>query len=178
MAADTVGNCYVSSGFHGQATIGRTLLYSGARDDMFVAKFGSNGVPIWAIQSSNAFSFSASAGIALHGSSNVFAGLDAYVGSGVAKVFLAKLSSAGSLIWKSSTNVPGAESAVATESNGNPYSVGNGLLRHLAIHRPICNQLRPPVLSVRESVAGRQRAVLRLNVRVDGYDAERYGCRG
>jgi fibronectin type 3 domain-containing protein len=109
VAVDGGGNVFVTGEFVGTASVaGRTLISAGGKD-IFLAKYGANGSPLWA-EGFGGPDDEAAAGLAADGSGNVilagtfqssadFGGAQALVSSGYKDIVLAKYGSAGNYVW-------------------------------------------------------------------------------
>jgi hypothetical protein len=137
VVTDTLGDVYVSGPFSGSATFGATTLPGGTgRSVVFVAKLNSAGTFQWAVQMGNSgddetYSLAIDAagnlytagyyqGTATFGSTTLTASADF-------DSFVAKLNSAGSVLWADDMGGPGNASAagVAADGAGDIYSTGD-----------------------------------------------------
>jgi RTX calcium-binding nonapeptide repeat (4 copies)/Beta-propeller repeat len=137
VVTDTSGDVYVSGPFGGSATFGAITLPGGpGKSDVFVAKLNSAGTFQWARQMGNSgddetYSLAIDAvgnlytagyyqGTATFGSTTLTASADF-------DSFVAKLNSAGSVVWADDMGGPGNASAtsVAADGAGDIYSTGD-----------------------------------------------------
>jgi hypothetical protein len=152
VATDSSGNVFVIGPFGAALTlyntgggVGATMIFVGGAADVFLAKYSSAGSVVWATRAvGTTVSADYGYGVATDSSGNVFvtgyysAALTLYnTGGGVGAtlaytsgndVFLAKYSSAGSVVW--ATRIAGTTTgsdfayAVATDSSGNVFVTG------------------------------------------------------
>ena len=148
VATDSAGGVFVT-GYYGAGltlyntggTTGATLPYTGSLTDAFLAKYSSGGSVVWAAQIAGTSS-DVGNGVATDSSGNVFvtgyygAALTLYntgggTGATLATVngndcFLAKYSSAGSVLWAAQIAGIGGDGGygVATDSSGNVFVTG------------------------------------------------------
>src|SRR5262249_36134175 len=109
VTVDGAGNVYVNGWFTGTATIGTTSLTSAGGEDLYVAKLDSTGTALWAVDFGGSGTFEEPGGLAVDGAGNVyvtglFEGTAAFGGvsltsAGGDDVFVAKLTSAGTVAW-------------------------------------------------------------------------------
>lgn len=108
VASDASGNAFVSGSFNGAATFGTNALVSAGSDDLFLAKLDSAGNFLWATQAgrTNSGYWAAlkvdAAGVAwwsgtFGGRLNL--GTNSFVSAGGNDLFLARMSSAGGVLW-------------------------------------------------------------------------------
>lgn len=136
IAADQNGNCYVTGDFEGTAELGKKIIESAGKNDVFLAKFSSDGTIQWLKRAGSATGDDHASAISLDDSDNVF--LAGYF-SGLAKfgstnlknmgsedIFLAKYSTSGNEIWARQTGGKGNERARAMklDKGGNVYVAG------------------------------------------------------
>jgi hypothetical protein len=145
IAVDSSGNSYVTGYFvvattfgHGEAT--PTTLTSAGSEDIFVAKYDSNGALLWAKRAGGT-NADHGAGIAVDNSGNSYvtggSRLSATFGEGEANettlmsagnhdIFVAKYSSSGLLIWAKRAGGTTLDEgfAIAVDSSGNSYVTG------------------------------------------------------
>jgi len=139
ISLDATGNCYVAGIFYGTAVFGNTTLTSLGGDDMFAAKFDSDGNPIWAKRiGENGYDYDG-VQIAADASGCYFAGsfsdtliLDSYEfvttpGTGL-DLFLTRLDANGDVVWaKHAEGTPGSifASGMTIDASGNCYLTGS-----------------------------------------------------
>jgi hypothetical protein len=109
VAVDSGGNVFVTGEFQATGTFaGRSLTSAGGKD-IFLAKYGADGTPLWAEEFGGPDDEGV-AGLAADGSGNVvlsgtfqstadFGGAQALVSSGYKDIVLAKYGSAGNNVW-------------------------------------------------------------------------------
>lgn len=112
IVTDTVGNIYITGSFYGNATFGSTTLTSAGNNDIYIAKFNSNGILQW-INRAGGTSTDSSDGMAVDADGNVYITgyfyssctfwsynhISSVVSLGGTDIFIAKYNSNGSLQW-------------------------------------------------------------------------------
>lgn len=148
-AVDASGNVYISGNFSGTADFdpgaGTTNLVSAGGEDIFFAKYNSNGEIVWAFRAGGTGT-DRSLAIAVDGSGNVYIGgyftgtVDFDPGAGTTNLvsaggncaFFAKYNSSGELLWaKSIGNDIGSQTkSLKVDGSGNVYITGyfNGIV--------------------------------------------------
>jgi len=150
VATDSSGNVFVTGNYQAALTLyntggttGATLAFTGG-NDVFLAKYSSAGSVVWAAQiTGTTTSYDVGQGVATDSSGNVFvtgyygAALTLYNTGGTTGAtlaftggydgFLAKYSSAGSVLWATRIASTGNDFVlgVATDSSGNVFVTGN-----------------------------------------------------
>jgi hypothetical protein len=136
VAADATGNVYVNGWFTGTASIGNTTLTSAGGEDVAVAKLDVSGTVLWA-RSFGGSGNEEPGGIAVDSAGNVylagfFEGTAAFGGTtltsaGGDDVFVAKLTSAGTVSWAKRLGGSGRDwdYDLAVDRSGNVYLAGN-----------------------------------------------------
>jgi hypothetical protein len=136
VASDPSGNLFVTGIFSGTAQFGATLLTNSGGTDLFVAKYGSTGNPLWARQAGgpgndNGYS------CATDSNGNVYVvggiGTNASFGSialtnaGSDDIFVAKYESSGSVLWARRFGGIGPDDGwcVTVDSKNNIYVGGS-----------------------------------------------------
>jgi hypothetical protein len=147
VAVDGLGNSYVSGLFNGSATFGQgqanqTTLTTVGLDDIFVAKYDSNGVLQWVRRAGGAES-DGSLGIAVDGFGDsyvtgFFTGVATFgqgqanqttlTSAGARDIFVVKYDSGGLLQWAKQAGAGGTNydqgMGVAVDGSGNVHAVG------------------------------------------------------
>ena len=135
IAADRLGNSYVTGWFIGTATFGGKTLTSDGEGDIFVAKYDGDGKILWARRAGGS-SFDEGAGIAVDVSGNCyvtgyFSGTGTFGGvtltsRGNGDIVIAKYDSAGNVKWAKAFG--GSEedrgNHIALDGLGNCYVTG------------------------------------------------------
>jgi hypothetical protein len=146
MTTDPAGNTYVTGTYQGVADFGTNRLIALASSDMFVAKYGPDGTPLWAHEGSATSTYftnviaNAGYGVAVDAQGNTYVagsfagtnfpyGLDAIVSAGDADVFLVKYDYTGMLergTWSQRAGGTGWDSAqaLAIDRDDNLYVTG------------------------------------------------------
>lgn len=146
IAVDSSGNSYVTGSFNGTATFGpgeaneTTLATFGTRE-MFVAKYDSSGLLVWAKQAGNKDGVISGHGIAVDGNGNSvvtgsFSGRAVFASGEANQValdstefatdaFVAKYDSSGQFVWATQAGGASAGFGIAVDSFGNSYVTGN-----------------------------------------------------
>ena len=147
IAVDGLGNSYVTGGFSGTVTFGlgeanQTILTSAGYNDIFVAKYNTNGALLWAKRAGGAADDDWGSGIAVDGAGKVYVTgafrVTATFGAGEAHqttltsagyndIFVAKYDSNAALIWvkrAGGTDVDEGNS-IALDGSGNSYVTGS-----------------------------------------------------
>ncbi|MDH3445826.1 MAG: SBBP repeat-containing protein, partial [Deltaproteobacteria bacterium] len=139
-SVDGLGNSYITGNFQGTASFGSTMLASAGSDDIFVAKYDSNGNLLWA-KKDGGMGSDRGAGIAVDGLGNsyvtgVFNGTAIFgpgeanevslASNGSEDIFVAKYASDGTFIWATKAGGPGADQGarVAVDGSGNSFVTG------------------------------------------------------
>jgi Beta-propeller repeat/FG-GAP-like repeat len=143
---DDSGNGYVAGSFAGSVTFGlgeasQAILTAAGSDDIFLAKYNSNGALLWATRSGGA-GFDEGFGIAVDGSGNSFvtgyfdgsatfgagdANQTTVISNGGFDIFVAKYDSNGALLWAKGAGGTGFDISygVAVDGSGNSYATGS-----------------------------------------------------
>lgn len=148
IAVDTLGNSYVTGSFEGSVTFGEaelneTTLSSAGGSDIFVAKYDSNGILVWAKRAGGA-DFDVGAGVAVDtlGDSYVTGGfggsatfgvgetneITLVTTAGIRDIFVAKYDSNGLLVWAKKAGGTRNEEGgggIAVDTSGNSYVTGS-----------------------------------------------------
>jgi len=136
VAVDAAGNLYVTGFFAGTASFGATNLVSSGLEDVFVAKYSSDGTLLWARKAGGS-SYDEGRGIAVDATGNAYvAGLfqgtatftsTNVTSSGQSDVFVAKYNAQGALVWvrKAGGNSFDEAHAIAIDPGGNGYLTGS-----------------------------------------------------
>ncbi len=126
-AADASGNVYVVGRFYGDANFGGTTLHNAGQDDAFLAKFASDGSPLWAKNIGGTDSDIANAvAVDSHGNAIVVGafrgkvsfGSDTYTSAGQ-DAFVAKFSPAGAYLSSDHFGASAQAHAVAVDRQDN-----------------------------------------------------------
>ncbi|MCC5608895.1 SBBP repeat-containing protein [Nostoc sp. CHAB 5834] len=137
IAADTLGNTYVTGAFNGTATFGNTTLTSTSfgYSDAFIAKFDSNKNVLWAQklggtltdfglgitvdEAGNSYATGSFSGTASFGSTTL-------TSAGNEDGFITKLDSSGNVLWaqKLGSMSSGSGIGITTDAIGNIYATG------------------------------------------------------
>jgi len=140
VAADTSGNSYVTGFFKKTAVFGQvTLTSKGQWGAFFVARLNSAGKVLWAVAGDGVTGGGEGHGIAVDGSGNCYVtgylfgtttfGQTTLVSKGAGDVFVAKLNSAGGVVWATAA-VEGPSNdhgnGIAVDSAGNSHVTGVG----------------------------------------------------
>jgi PKD repeat protein len=136
IAADNLGNQYVTGIFYGITTIGSTTLSSNGVQDIFVAKIDTSGNWLWAISAGGSNSeeswsivLDTSDHIYITGyfSGTAFFGSTALTSSGSTDIFIAKIDNNGNWLW--AKRAGGADgdigAGIAIDNDSNIYLTGN-----------------------------------------------------
>jgi hypothetical protein len=136
LAVDSSDNCYVTGFFQGSATFGSFVLTSAGGFDVYVAKYDSSGNVVWATGMGGS-GLEQGFGLALDAANNCyiagyFTSANSTFGSqtihtaGGNDIFLAKLSSSGTVLWARSAGGAGSDRGftVAVDAQGSPYVGG------------------------------------------------------
>jgi len=138
---DPIGNIYITGAFINSADLGGITLTStndGSYEEMFVAKYDSDGNSIWANYAlvPYAGNYASGTGIAADGNGNVYIsgyyqysisfGEDTLSNAGNIGIFLAKYASDGTPLWGRSPGGTGTDwsSGLCVEPNGNVLYTG------------------------------------------------------
>jgi hypothetical protein len=135
VGVDAGGNSYVTGAFYGDAQFGSVAL-SAADYDVFVAKFGPAGAPVWAKRAGGA-GYDAAYGIAVDAagnaaitgeyySSSMSFGTATLTNSRFDDIFTARYNASGAVIWAQTGGGKGYDYGygVAVDTSGNSYMVG------------------------------------------------------
>ncbi len=138
---DTLGNSYSTGAFNsGAISFGSTtLINTGGHYDVFLAKYDSNGNPIWAVKPNGtetadnwtqSVSSDKNANIFLtgfFGSSNLIFGTYTLTNVGVNNIFLVKYDKNGNVLWAKSAGGSSSDLgySVSADINGNAIVTGN-----------------------------------------------------
>lgn len=135
VALDALGNCYVTGLFFGVNSLGSTNLVSSGLDDVFVAKYDTNGNLLWARKAGGPGSDEGWA-IAVDPAGNAFVtglfqetanfGNTNLSAQGESDLFVAKYDSTGGLVWarRAGGNDFDEGHGVALDAAGNAYLTG------------------------------------------------------
>ncbi|GAB3163440.1 SBBP repeat-containing protein [Telluribacter humicola] len=136
IAVDKSGNPYITGSFRETTTFGSTSFTSRGENDVFVAKYSSNGEVLWAQQAGGA-SYDGGNSIAIDDSGNAYIigdyDLDAIFGtftltSVISRIsidqFIAKYSSTGEVLWARRGSI-GYGTGIAVDRSGNIYATGS-----------------------------------------------------
>lgn len=141
--ADAQGNCYVTGFYYGTATFGSTTITSvGGSQDVFIAKYNTNGVLQWVVsaggtgtESGNGINIDNSGNVvvtgqftetALFGITSLTSMIDPSTSLPSLDVFTTKLDASGNFLWakKGSAKYTDRALDVATDLTGNIYVTG------------------------------------------------------
>ncbi len=143
IAFDNTGNVYLTGGFSGTVDFdpgaGTFNVVATGSDDVFILKLNSSGNFIWA-RAMGGLNSDMGRGIAIDGNENIYttgsfgatADFDPGVGIfnlnavGLDDIYIAKLDSAGNLVWAKAMGSPGPDygKSIAIDDNGNIYTIG------------------------------------------------------
>jgi Thrombospondin type 3 repeat/Beta-propeller repeat len=143
IAADSVGNSYVTGEFGDTTTFGageanETTLTAAAIEDIFVAKYDSSGMLLWA-KGAGGIGFDRGEGIAIDGAGSSYvtgwfqgtatfgageANETTLTSIGVFDIFVAKYDPNGALVWATSAG-GGQAFGIAVDSDGSSYVTGS-----------------------------------------------------
>lgn len=155
---DSNNNIYVTGDFDSPTlTFGSTTLVNSGNQDVFLAKFDSNGTPLWA-KSITGTQYDYGYALTVDSSNNVYVGgifySDTINISGITltnveatspsidhDVFFAKFDSAGNILWARSGGGTGYDelTSMTTDGNGNLYVAGNFYSPAIAFGSTILN---------------------------------------
>jgi len=138
IAVDTVGNIYVEGIFNNTVNFGNTSLTCSGWNDIFVAKYDTNGNEIWVRQGGGSDYFEYAADIAVDNNANVYAtgsfsSVSADFGSThminsssavhLSDIFIIKYDPNGNILWTIHPTGLGSEavSRLSIDSNGDIY---------------------------------------------------------
>lgn len=144
IATDSNSNIYITGDFDSPTlTFGNTVLTNSGNQDVFLAKFDSNGTPLWA-KSITGQQYDYGYALTVDNSNNVYVGGIFFsdtinvggitltnVESGLSNidhdVFFAKFDSTGNVLWARSGGGTGYDelTSLTTDANGNLYVAGN-----------------------------------------------------
>ncbi len=138
VATDLANNSYITGYFSNQLTLGSYTLTAHGTDNIFIAKYDSNGNVLWVKQPySNQFSMGqaitsdANGNIYLSGDFKDSLIFGTYIlnANNRQDIFLAKYDSSGNVIWAKQTTVPSSNSqgdvgSIITDGSGNIYLTG------------------------------------------------------
>ncbi len=133
---DPNGNIYVTGNFKGTGTFGNTNVISIGDNDVFLAKFNSEGLLIW-VRTAGSLAGDIATDISLDPSGNVLItgyyfdainfGGNILASSGSSDVFVAKYDPSGTVIWAKKVGGSGLDlgNSVDTDASGNVYLGGS-----------------------------------------------------
>ncbi|NVO19179.1 MAG: SBBP repeat-containing protein [Bacteroidetes bacterium] len=136
LATDGNGNAYVTGWFSGIVNFGRTQMTSNGDDDIFVAKYDSKGVELWARQAGGFKGVDRSFGITTDAEGNAFVtgsfdgaatfGHNTLKSIGTDDCFVAKYGPDGTVAWVKQSGGKNSEKgrAIKLDSSGNIYVAG------------------------------------------------------
>ncbi|MDR3669134.1 MAG: SBBP repeat-containing protein [Ignavibacteriaceae bacterium] len=131
ISVDGAGNSYVTGEFYGSAKFDTITIYGHAYNDIFIAKFGSNGVCLWAtdIGQSPHQSYGNSISTDSEGNS-YFTGLGyGTIGNfHISGWFVSKFNTNGNCLWAKSAAIGFGFGGVSIDSKGNCYITGGGII--------------------------------------------------
>lgn len=136
VATDASGNIIITGFFEGTVHFGHSTLASAGQEDIFVAKFRTDGTLLWSQRfgdASDQYGFAvavdASGNILLTGrfSGTIDFGGGALASAGGSDVYLAKFNSSGAHLWSKRFGDSSTEEArsVTTDPSGNVYITGS-----------------------------------------------------
>ncbi|WP_254244073.1 gliding motility-associated C-terminal domain-containing protein [Hymenobacter sp. BRD128] len=137
LALDAAANAYVTGYLSGQGNLGTGPVASESSENVFLAKFNSQGSPQWLRQGGGKGGYSRASAVALDAAGNLYLagsfGLTATFGTttlqaqnGTQQILLAKCSPAGDFLWAKSEGGPGTATALdlAVDNQGNSFTTG------------------------------------------------------
>lgn len=139
IARDNSGNVYVTGYFSSShITFGETTLNNAGGNDLFIAKYDTNGNPIWAVSAGGSATDWA-LGVATDGSGNVYVtggfmsptitfGTFTLInaGSGYLDMFIVKYDPSGNVLWakRAGGSIADEGMSIATDGSGNAFVTG------------------------------------------------------
>ena len=136
VAADNVGNCYVTGAFTGAASFGSTNLNATGGTDIFLAKYDGSGNVVWVTQAGGSGADTGH-GIALDGNGNIYVsgqftgtanfGATNLISQGGLDGFVAKYNSNGGFVWVqqfAGTSGDDYGYRIASDASGKTHLVG------------------------------------------------------
>ncbi|MEM6347083.1 MAG: tail fiber domain-containing protein [Bacteroidota bacterium] len=126
IAVDDLGNMYVGGGFEVMVAFGNTTLTSAGSIDAYVAKISRAGEVIWALHGSGQ-GFDIIRALAIDGAGNLFAtgvGTATFGTQAVSGTFVLKISSAGQVIWGTSSSSTSNRQDISVDGTGDCYLQG------------------------------------------------------
>ena len=135
VAADSLGNVFVTGYFEGSLTFGATVLTSAGATDVFLAKLDPSGTPVWAkrfggpqAQYGQSLATDPQGNVSLlaDGFGTIDFGSGVLTSAGDYDMFLARFDPAGNLFWSKRFGGPGVDigQAVAADTAGNIVFTG------------------------------------------------------
>lgn len=137
LVLDNAGNIYLTGQFRGTASFGALTISSAGNDDVFIAKYDTNGNEQW-VKSAGGNGYDSGQGITLDNTGNVyvvgsyseqadFDGTQIQSAIGGRDAFVAAYDNQGGLMWAKGLGGGGSNdeaTGVATDTNGNIYLTG------------------------------------------------------
>jgi gliding motility-associated-like protein len=136
ICADASGNSYVTGFYYGTANFGSQTITSTGVQDIFIAKYDSNGALVW-VRSAGGSGSDIGNGIAVDASGNVavtgeFAGSASFGGqtlasmNGSVDIFTTRLDANGNFLWARKGSAPGIDRGIdlGFDGAGNIYVTG------------------------------------------------------
>lgn len=135
VSADSLGNCYVTGYFSGTAHFGSGTVTSTGGQDVFVAKYDTNGDIVWVSQAGgNGNDKGRSISIDKHGNSYITGKFNSSMsfgnislsGCGSDDIFVTKLDPTGNFLWANEAGGKGIDcgNAISVDGNENCYITG------------------------------------------------------
>ena len=128
VAADPLGNCYLTGSFMGTTSFGASNLVSAGGSDVFIAKYDRAGNLVWVTRHGAGFNDSGR-GVAADGTNGCFVTgiLQTSSDANTARdIFFERYDAAGVLQWQQLPTGPSSDAgmAAASDTNGNAYFTG------------------------------------------------------
>lgn len=135
IAADARGNVYITGSFYSTATFGATTLTSSGGSDIFLAKYNSLGILIWAQKAGGVSDNEIGSDIVTDTEGNVyitgrfygtasFGSINLTVPGAGSNLFLAKYNNNGTIQWANQQAGSLGVEKIAVDANGNTYLTG------------------------------------------------------
>lgn len=136
ITADNLGNVYITGYYQGTATFGASTILSVGNDDIFVAKYNSNGTLQW-VEAAGGINTDFGHGIAVDGFGDIYItgnytgtvtfGSTPKTSAGGSDIFIAKYNSNGILQWVRSAGGTGGDYGqnIVVDGSNNVYITGS-----------------------------------------------------